>query len=77
MPQYKEYCLTFVISKFDTLCQIIEDEDLFAMLDSTVESGQKYSEEHKSSVPLMYHYYETEYLGAAHGVAGIFTMLMW
>ncbi|XP_063841305.1 lanC-like protein 3 homolog [Scylla paramamosain] len=56
--------------------KILEDEHLFAILDCMVESGQKYSKAHNSCVPLMYQYYETEYLGAAHGVSGILTMLL-
>lgn len=56
--------------------KFIEEEPLFTMLDASVEAGQKYSAEHKCSVPLMYHYYETQYLGAVHGASSVFTMML-
>lgn len=38
---------------------------------SIVASGRRYSREHSSQAPLMWSWHGTEYLGAAHGVAGI------
>lgn len=56
--------------------QVLEEPAVNAMLDAMVESGQKYAHEHKSPVPLMYQYYKTEYLGAAHGLSGILQMML-
>nr|KAG5694856.1 hypothetical protein BaRGS_028784 [Batillaria attramentaria] len=39
-------------------------------------AGREYAKRHKSKTPLMYAYYDTEYLGVAHGVAGILMTLM-
>lgn len=41
-----------------------------------IKSGIEYSKEHYIKCPLMYAYYNTEYLGAAHGVSFILLMLM-
>lgn len=39
-------------------------------------SGKNYARKHRSPCPLMYAYYGTEYLGAAHGLAGILQVLI-
>lgn len=57
-------------------CQILNENVLDGLLDAMIESGKHYSETHRSPMPLMYQYYETEYLGAAHGLAGILQMLL-
>ncbi len=44
---------------------------LYQLCDAMFQSGRKYAQKVKSPSPLMYQYYKTEYLGAAHGVAGI------
>ena len=44
---------------------------LYQMCDTMLQSGRNYAQKVKSPSPLMYQYYKTEYLGAAHGVAGI------
>lgn len=41
-----------------------------------VESGRSYARSHRSPAPLMYSYYQVEYLGAAHGLSGILQMLL-
>ena len=46
------------------------------MLNTMVESGLQYSKASNSSLPLMYHYYGTRYLGAAHGLAGILLVML-
>lgn len=43
--------------------KIISDEDVIELCSTIVESGRKYSRRHKSIFPLMYSYYNTEYLG--------------
>lgn len=64
----------FVITHF--LLQVLDDGGVMAILDAMIESGQRYAASHRSPVPLMYQYYNTEYLGAAHGLAGILQMLL-
>ena len=56
--------------------KILDRERVFALLDAMIESGTAYSKTHHSAFPLMYAYYETEYLGAAHGLAGIYLMML-
>jgi len=56
--------------------QPVPRNDLKEIWNVIIESGQIYSNSHKSPCPLMYSYYGTEYLGAAHGVSGIIQMLL-
>ena len=51
---------------------------LFQLCDVMVESGRKFSRETLGKVksPLMYSYYETQYLGTAHGLTGILQQLL-
>ena len=59
---------------------IINPKDLYAICDGIVLSGQAYvqgkSSKTQSMPPLMYSYYDTEYLGAAHGLCAILQMLL-
>lgn len=57
-------------------CEVLGESAVNAILDAMVQSGQQYSTSHKSRIPLMYQYYKTEYLGAAHGLAGILQMML-
>ncbi|CAG0880357.1 unnamed protein product [Cyprideis torosa] len=54
----------------------INQKHRFALLDVMVESGMRYAKNHKSFIPLMYSYYGTEYLGAAHGLCGILFVML-
>ncbi|CAH2242304.1 jg25218 [Pararge aegeria aegeria] len=56
--------------------QIFTNEELYKICDVIIDSGREYSRKHGSSCPLMYHYYNTEYLGAAHGISFILQMLL-
>lgn len=51
-------------------------EAIIELCESVVQSGRKYSKQRRSVFPLMYQYHKTEYLGAAHGLSGIFQMLL-
>lgn len=51
--------------------KVVDDEIVQRLLRVLYESGHKYSKDHRSSSPLMYSYYGTEYLGAAHGLCSI------
>jgi hypothetical protein len=44
---------------------------LHKICDSILESGRTYSRRKRSLCPLMFAYYDTEYLGAAHGLCAI------
>lgn len=41
-----------------------------------LDSGRSLARQRKSSVPLLYQWHDKDYLGAAHGTAGILFMLM-
>ncbi|KAK7480694.1 hypothetical protein BaRGS_00028062 [Batillaria attramentaria] len=56
--------------------QIMAQSQLKTLCNMVIETGREYAKRHKSKTPLMYAYYDTEYLGVAHGVAGILMTLM-
>ena len=59
---------------------IIDPRDLYPICDGIVLSGKDYVQRKSSTrqplPPLMYSYYDTEYLGAAHGLCAILQMLL-
>ena len=59
---------------------VINPKDLFTICDGIVTSGKAYvqgkSSKKQPLPPLMYSYYDTEYLGAAHGLCAILQMLL-
>ncbi|XP_047502916.1 lanC-like protein 3 [Penaeus chinensis] len=57
-------------------CNVLQEGAIHAILDAMLESGCQYSKAHRSPMPLMYQYYKTEYLGAAHGLAGILQIML-
>lgn len=66
--------LLFLKKKFGN--EIIPREKIFQLCQAVIESGKEYSKKRKSPSPLMYAYYGTEYLGAAHGLCAILQMLL-
>ncbi|XP_008186949.1 lanC-like protein 3 homolog isoform X2 [Acyrthosiphon pisum] len=56
--------------------KIIADLDIIQLCLTIVESGRNYSKKNRSIFPLMYSYYNTEYLGAAHGLSTILQALI-
>ena len=52
------------------LLQILPQERMFSLCDAIVQSGREYSVRQRSPVPLMYAYYDTEYLGELGGGGG-------
>lgn len=56
--------------------QVLSEEKVFHLCDIIVQGGRKFSRRCFSKSPLMYAYYETQYLGAAHGLTGILQLLM-
>ncbi|XP_054712655.1 lanC-like protein 3 [Uloborus diversus] len=55
---------------------IVPEEKIEALCKSIVTAGLTYSRKVNSPCPLMYAYYDTEYLGAAHGLCAILQMLL-
>lgn len=55
---------------------VFTNEELYKICDVMVACGREYATKHKSPCPLMYHYYNTEYIGAAHGISFILQMLL-
>ncbi|GAB6031012.1 LanC-like protein 3 [Chamberlinius hualienensis] len=55
---------------------IVSDVDVKKIFDSMLTSGRNYARSHQSKSPLMYSYYKTEYLGAAHGLSSILQMML-
>lgn len=51
--------------------------DLYDICNCIITSGRAYSKQKNCTSPLMYHYYDTEYLGAAHGLCFILQILMY
>lgn len=54
----------------------LKNKDIFDICDVMVTSGREYSRNARSSSPLMYSYYDVEYLGAAHGLCSILQILL-
>lgn len=48
------------------------------VVDVIIESGKNFSKEERKTdrCPLLYQWHRKQYIGAAHGVAGIYYMLM-
>lgn len=54
----------------------IQKTDIHELCKITVKCGKEYALRHNSPCPLMYAYYQVEYLGAAHGLCSILQMLL-
>ncbi|MPC34807.1 LanC-like protein 2 [Portunus trituberculatus] len=54
----------------------VEDSLVRAVVAAILDSGRSMAQRRKSKMPLMYQWHEKDYLGAAHGTAGILFMLM-
>uniref|UniRef100_A0A0B6ZZG6 Uncharacterized protein n=1 Tax=Arion vulgaris TaxID=1028688 RepID=A0A0B6ZZG6_9EUPU len=48
----------------------------FQVVNAVLESGEILARKRKIPIPLMYEWHDKAYLGAAHGLAGIFYMLL-
>ncbi|CAG5036013.1 unnamed protein product [Parnassius apollo] len=56
--------------------KIFSAEEMYKICDMMITSGREYSKRCRSPCPLMYHYYNTQYLGAAHGLSFILQILL-
>ncbi|WAR07557.1 LANC3-like protein [Mya arenaria] len=55
--------------------KVVSDAAVQKLCEVTLESGRQYASR-TPNIPLMYAYYNTEYLGAAHGLSSILQMLL-
>ncbi|XP_053560857.1 lanC-like protein 3 [Bombina bombina] len=56
--------------------EVLTSAQIKAICHAILESGKQYSMKRRKPFPLMYSYYGTEYLGAAHGLSSILQMLL-
>jgi len=56
--------------------QVLDEDKVYQLCNVVIESGRKFSKKMSSKCPLMYSYYETQYLGAAHGLTGVLLQLL-
>lgn len=55
---------------------VLSNADIASLVKKMIESGRDYANKITCEPPLMYQYYGTEYLGAAHGLMGILQMML-
>ncbi|XP_030058215.1 lanC-like protein 3 [Microcaecilia unicolor] len=56
--------------------EVLTPVQIKTVCQAILESGKQYSKKKRKPLPLMYSYYGTEYLGAAHGLSSILQMLL-
>uniref|UniRef100_A0ABM5FY65 LanC-like protein 3 n=1 Tax=Pogona vitticeps TaxID=103695 RepID=A0ABM5FY65_9SAUR len=56
--------------------EVLTPAQIKSICQAILESGKQYALRKRKPVPLMYSYYGTEYLGAAHGLSSILQMLL-
>ena len=54
----------------------IHEEQILSVCSAIMQRGRHYAKSMHHPMPLMYEYYESDYLGAAHGVSSILLMLL-
>ncbi|XP_026746768.1 lanC-like protein 1 isoform X2 [Trichoplusia ni] len=69
------YALLFV-NKHINGKEIIPVNHIEKVINSILKSGKQYSAQMKSDSPLLWHWHDKVYFGAAHGMAGILYMLL-
>ncbi|MEQ2276930.1 LanC-like protein 3 [Xenotaenia resolanae] len=62
-------CVFFIL-------QILSKDQIKSVCQAIIESGKQYARRKRKPFPLMYSYYGTEYLGAAHGLSSVLQMLL-
>uniref|UniRef100_T1JC93 LanC-like protein 3 homolog n=1 Tax=Strigamia maritima TaxID=126957 RepID=T1JC93_STRMM len=70
------YLNSLLILKKRLGVEAIGMEQANALCTAAANSGREYSKHYHSQSPLMYAYYDTEYLGAAHGLSAILQVLL-
>ncbi|XP_077338705.1 lanC-like protein 3 [Lithobates pipiens] len=56
--------------------EVLKPAQIRTICHAILESGKQYSKKKRKPFPLMYSYYGTEYLGAAHGLSSILQILL-
>ncbi|XP_077199048.1 lanC-like protein 3 isoform X2 [Paroedura picta] len=56
--------------------EVLTPAQIKSICQAILESGKQYALRKRKPIPLMYSYYGTEYLGAAHGLSSILQMLL-
>uniref|UniRef100_A0A672GY88 LanC-like protein 3 n=1 Tax=Salarias fasciatus TaxID=181472 RepID=A0A672GY88_SALFA len=56
--------------------EILSKDQITYICQAIIESGKQYARRKRKPFPLMYSYYGTEYLGAAHGLSSVLQMLL-
>ncbi|XP_072300765.1 lanC-like protein 3 isoform X2 [Eucyclogobius newberryi] len=56
--------------------EILSKDQIKSICQAIIESGKQYARRKRKPFPLMYSYYGTEYLGAAHGLSSVLQMLL-
>nr|XP_048719828.1 lanC-like protein 3 isoform X2 [Caretta caretta] len=65
-----------LLGRFRELSQMLTPVQIRSICQAILESGKHYAMKKRKPCPLMYSYYGTEYLGAAHGLSSILQMLL-
>uniref|UniRef100_A0A3B5MP28 LanC-like protein 3 n=1 Tax=Xiphophorus couchianus TaxID=32473 RepID=A0A3B5MP28_9TELE len=55
---------------------VLNKDQIKSICQAIIESGKQYARRKRKPFPLMYSYYGTEYLGAAHGLSSVLQMLL-
>lgn len=56
--------------------EVISDSEIKNILSAIIQSGREYSLKNQSKANLMFQWHGSEYLGAAHGISGIYHVLL-
>ncbi|XP_061827309.2 lanC-like protein 3 [Nerophis lumbriciformis] len=56
--------------------EILNKDQIKSICTAIIESGKQYAKRKRKPFPLMYAFYGTEYLGAAHGLSSVLQMLL-
>ncbi|XP_028292319.1 lanC-like protein 3 [Gouania willdenowi] len=56
--------------------EILSRDQIKSICQAIIDSGKQYAKRKRKPFPLMYSYYGTEYLGAAHGLSSVLQMLL-
>ncbi|XP_077473962.1 lanC-like protein 3 [Stigmatopora argus] len=68
-------CATLVLRQ-KLAIEILSKDQIKSICQAIIESGKQYARKKRKPFPLMYSYYGTEYLGAAHGLSSVLQMLL-
>lgn len=70
------YLYSLLLVQREVSPSAVDDSLVRGVVTAILDSGRSLAQQRKSSVPLLYQWHDKDYLGAAHGTAGILFMLM-